>query len=160
MVTIWHSESARSLSISPSPTPNIASWTILRRAFFIKSFLRKDSTLLRYGSMRSSLLINPFFSASFKESFLTALFPRKVSIFLVVSGGAEPPKEALIFIPLNWGGLWEAVTTTPPARPLSPMAEDMHWVGRSSEESMTKRLLPANTSATSWANSLERKRAS
>src|SRR3984893_17467704 len=53
------------------------------------------------------------------------------------SGDAEPPQSGLYLSPLNSIGLWLAVTTTPPAAPLSTTGHDTAGVGVTRSSRMT-----------------------
>src|SRR3954463_4543290 len=77
-----------------------------------------------------------------------------------ISGNPEPPYHALNFSPLYFAGLWLAVTTTPPRSLRRQAVKEIVCDGVGALESTTRNPAVFNVSATSEANSRDRKRRS
>ena len=102
----------------------------------------------------------PAFTASANGTDLTGSASSSASTALQTSGGAEPPNQALSLKPLKMGGLWLAVSMTPPMPPCFLTTQDTAGVGVGRSVSVTVKPLPARISAVRWANSFERNRRS
>src|ERR1700688_3004811 len=84
----------------------------------------------------------------------------RLSRSAITSFGAELPVSGLYLIPLNWYGLWLAVTTAAPVALRSITVHEATWVGEGRSKITVRTPLVANISATVRAKSSEAKRQS
>ncbi len=84
----------------------------------------------------------------------------RLSRSAITSLGAELPVSGLYLIPLNWYGLWLAVTTAAPVALRSITVHEATCVGEGRSKINVRTPLVANISATVRAKSSEAKRQS
>src|SRR5688572_11657125 len=100
------------------------------------------------------------FSSPIEPPSRESLRSRLEAMALYISGNAEPPYHALNLMPLYRGGLWLAVTITPPRTRRWRAVKEIVCEGVGLSERITRNPAARSDSATTSANSRERKRRS